>query len=85
LNDKSCNFFEDLGIYDGLSKIVARKYATLYFILVIDEDESELGILDLIQVIYRILNEMFIISLKIMKIILKLWSFKRFYKYIYLL
>ncbi len=48
LNDKSCNFFEDLGIYDGHSKIVARKYATLYFILVIDEDESELGILDLI-------------------------------------
>jgi AP-3 complex subunit sigma len=48
LNDKSCNFFEDFGIYDGQSKIVARKYATLFFILVIDEDESELGILDLI-------------------------------------
>jgi hypothetical protein len=50
LNDKSCNFFPDLGIYDNTSKIVARKYATLIFVIIIDEDESELGILDLIQV-----------------------------------
>ena len=31
------------------TKIVYRHYATLYFILVVDGSESELGILDLIQ------------------------------------
>lgn len=32
-------------------RIIYRHYATLYFIFVVDESESELGILDLIQVI----------------------------------
>ena len=34
------------------SKIIYRHYATLYFILVVDGSESELGILDLIQVVW---------------------------------
>lgn len=31
-------------------RIIYRHYATLYFIFVVEESESELGILDLIQV-----------------------------------
>ena len=31
------------------AKLVYRHYATLFFILVVDDQESELGILDLIQ------------------------------------
>ena len=36
---------------DRTSKIVYRGFATLYFIIVCDDAESELGLLDLIQVI----------------------------------
>jgi len=32
------------------TKIIYRHYATLYFVFAVDESESELGILDLIQV-----------------------------------
>jgi len=32
------------------TKIVYRQYATLYFVFAVDSSESELGILDLIQV-----------------------------------
>ena len=42
------NFIEDDGIFDGTGKIIFRNYATLYFVVVVDEDESELAILDLI-------------------------------------
>ena len=31
-------------------RVVYRNYATLYFVFVVDSSESELGILDLIQV-----------------------------------
>ena len=31
-------------------KLVYRHYATLYFVFAVDEQESELGILDLVQV-----------------------------------
>lgn len=31
-------------------KVIYRHYATLYFVFVVDSSESELGILDLIQV-----------------------------------
>ena len=44
------NFIEDEGIYDKEGTIIFRKYATLYFIMVVDDDESELAILDLISV-----------------------------------
>jgi len=41
----------DLGfpVDDGV-RVVYRNYATLYFVFVVDGAESELGILDLIQV-----------------------------------
>jgi AP-3 complex subunit sigma len=54
----SCNFLEApeldelLGREDDNEKlrVVYRSYATLHFIFVVDTSESELGILDLIQV-----------------------------------
>lgn len=55
-----CNFLdapeleEFLGGKDGNAeeklRVVYRNYATLYFVFVVDAAESELGILDLIQV-----------------------------------
>lgn len=47
------------GIYNKKSKIIIRYYGTIYFIAVIDEDESELGILDLIQNIVEVMDKMF--------------------------
>ncbi len=55
----SCNFLDvpDLDLSSQLSVeegdrlcVVYRNYATLYFVFVVDGAESELGILDLIQV-----------------------------------
>lgn len=34
-------------------RVIYRHYATLYFVMVVDQSESELGILDLIQVSRR--------------------------------
>ncbi|KAJ2028337.1 Sigma-adaptin 3A, partial [Coemansia sp. S3946] len=41
------------------SRIIYRHYATLYFVFVVDSSESELGILDLIQVFVEALDRMF--------------------------
>lgn len=38
------------GYPDERWRVVYRNYATLYFVFVVDSSESELGILDLIQV-----------------------------------
>jgi len=47
----SCNFLEGSKMLGGDDiRIIYRHYATLYFVFVVDESESELGILDLIQV-----------------------------------
>lgn len=35
---------------DDELRVIYRNYATLYFVLVVDQSESELGVLDLIQV-----------------------------------
>jgi AP-3 complex subunit sigma len=60
LTSQSCNFFKDTeGIYDKKCKIIIRYYGTLYFIVVIDEDESELGILDLTQNIVEVMDRIF--------------------------
>lgn len=40
-------------------RVVYRSYATLYFVLVVDEAESELGVLDLIQVFVESLDRAF--------------------------
>ncbi|GAA94128.1 uncharacterized protein L969DRAFT_102432 [Mixia osmundae IAM 14324] len=41
------------------NKVIFRHYATLYFAVVVDEAESELGILDLIQVFVEALDRCF--------------------------
>lgn len=41
------------------TKIIYRHYATLYFIFAVDEQESDLGILDLIQVFVEALDRCF--------------------------
>ena len=41
------------------ARVIYRQYATLYFCVVIDGSESELGILDLIQVLVETLDRHF--------------------------
>eukprot|EP01104_Vermistella_antarctica_P011894 TRINITY_DN3367_c0_g1_i1.p2 TRINITY_DN3367_c0_g1~~TRINITY_DN3367_c0_g1_i1.p2 ORF type:complete len:166 (+),score=51.68 TRINITY_DN3367_c0_g1_i1:202-699(+) len=57
--DRSCNFLEGGSIYDKDTKIIYRHYATLFFIFIVDASESELGILDLIQVFVETLDKCF--------------------------
>uniref|UniRef100_A0A673XY98 Adaptor related protein complex 3 subunit sigma 2 n=1 Tax=Salmo trutta TaxID=8032 RepID=A0A673XY98_SALTR len=46
-----CNFLEGGSLIGGSDyKLIYRHYATLYFVFCVDSSESELGILDLIQV-----------------------------------
>ncbi|XP_065177231.1 AP-3 complex subunit sigma-1-like [Sycon ciliatum] len=56
-----CNFLETgsslLGSLDY--KLVYRHYATLYFVFCVDSSESDLGILDLIQVFVESLDKCF--------------------------
>lgn len=40
-------------------RVIYRHYATLYFVFIVDENESELGVLDLIQVFVQVLNRCF--------------------------
>lgn len=60
-SDSLCNFLLADPKYWGSSgnKIMYRHYATLYFVFVCDEGESELGILDLIQVFVETLDKCF--------------------------
>merc|ERR1711943_67740 len=60
-SDYACNFIEchSSEVLGSDTKIVYRHYATLYFILVVDSSESELGILDLIQVFVETLDKQF--------------------------
>ncbi len=41
------------------TKLIYRHYATLYFVVAVDNAESELGILDLIQVFVEVLDKCF--------------------------
>merc|ERR1711967_186528 len=58
--DAFCNYLEgtvpEWG--DGV-KLVYRHYATLYFVFAVDDTESDLGILDLIQVFVEALDKCF--------------------------
>ena len=59
---ENASSFMDAGDwFDGLSgiRVVYRLYATLHFCIVIDSTESELGILDLIQVMVETLDRYF--------------------------
>ncbi|KAH9982614.1 Adaptor protein complex sigma subunit [Lactifluus volemus] len=63
----SCNFLEAPELDDLLGpkdddeklRVVYRSYATLHFVFVVDLSESELGILDLIQVFVEALDRAF--------------------------
>ncbi|KAJ2031229.1 Sigma-adaptin 3A [Coemansia sp. S610] len=57
--DTQCNFLEGCRSMGTDSRIIYRHYATLYFVFVVDSSESELGILDLIQVFVEALDRMF--------------------------
>lgn len=52
--DTACNFLEGSKLLGGKdTRVIYRHYATLYFVFVVDDSESELGILDLIQVSHQ--------------------------------
>ena len=55
--DNFCNYLELTTSDWGPFKIIYRHYATLYFIFAVDQQESELGILDLIQVFVEALDK----------------------------
>ncbi|RIB17782.1 clathrin adaptor complex small chain-domain-containing protein [Gigaspora rosea] len=58
--DTACNFLEGSQMLGGKdTRVIYRHYATLYFVFVVDESESELGILDLIQVFVESLDRCF--------------------------
>ena len=57
-SDRLCNFLEATVFGPG-TKLVYRHYATLFFIFVVDGGESELAILDLIQVFVEALDKCF--------------------------
>jgi AP-3 complex subunit sigma len=48
-----------LGTWGKEVKLVYRHYATLYFVFAVDKQESELGILDLVQVFVEVLDKCF--------------------------
>lgn len=58
--DTVCNFLEgSVSQYDDNIKLIYRHYATLYFVFAVDTQESDLGILDLIQVFVETLDKCF--------------------------
>eukprot|EP00051_Salpingoeca_urceolata_P033557 m.21238 g.21238 ORF g.21238 m.21238 type:complete len:177 (-) comp6363_c0_seq1:111-641(-) len=58
--DNVCNFLEGGSLLGGSdAKLIYRHYATLYFVFAVDSSESELGILDLIQVFVETLDKRF--------------------------
>jgi len=59
-DDKVCNFLEGGTLIGGSDyRLIYRHYATLYFVFCVDSSESELGILDLIQVFVETLDKCF--------------------------
>ncbi|KAL0220599.1 hypothetical protein RCL1_000453 [Eukaryota sp. TZLM3-RCL] len=55
----ACNFVEQTEIWGTNVRLVYRHYATLYFAFLVDEAESELAILDLIQIFVESLDHLF--------------------------
>jgi AP-3 complex subunit sigma len=59
-DENVCNFLEGGSVMGGSDyRLIYRHYATLYFIFCVDSSESELGILDLIQVLVETLDKCF--------------------------
>ena len=58
--DSFCNYLEgSIPEWGATTKLIYRHYATLYFVFAVDELESDLGILDLIQVFVEALDKCF--------------------------
>ena len=58
--DSFCNYLEGIVPEWGENiKLIYRHYATLYFVFAVDAQESDLGILDLIQVFVEALDKCF--------------------------
>ena len=58
--DSFCNYLEGCVLQWGDDvKLIYRHYATLYFVFAVDKLESDLGILDLIQVFVEALDKCF--------------------------
>ena len=55
-NQSECCFIEDKKLQ---GKLIFRHFASLYFIVVADACESELGILDMLQVFVHVLDKTF--------------------------
>eukprot|EP00919_Chromeraceae_sp_WS-2016_P028784 GHVR01068184.1.p1 GENE.GHVR01068184.1~~GHVR01068184.1.p1 ORF type:complete len:122 (+),score=14.41 GHVR01068184.1:210-575(+) len=55
----SCCFSDGSELFGEDSRIVFRHFATLFFIIGIDSNESVLGVLDLIQVFVQVLDSSF--------------------------
>eukprot|EP01068_Selenidium_serpulae_P007679 Selendium_serpulae@DN4776_c0_g1_i1.p2 len=58
-DDSCCSFASDEALFGKGCKMVYRHFATLYFIFIVDESESELAMLDLIQVFVQALDTCF--------------------------
>uniref|UniRef100_A0A4W2BUP0 AP complex mu/sigma subunit domain-containing protein n=1 Tax=Bos indicus x Bos taurus TaxID=30522 RepID=A0A4W2BUP0_BOBOX len=57
-DENICNFLEGgLLIGGSENKLIYRHYATLYFVFCVDSSESELDVLDLIQVFVETLDK----------------------------
>ena len=50
LETNSSNFLENDGIFSERVNIIFRQYNNLYFVFVVDDNESELAMIDIIQV-----------------------------------
>eukprot|EP00933_Yihiella_yeosuensis_P004988 TRINITY_DN10939_c0_g5_i1.p1 TRINITY_DN10939_c0_g5~~TRINITY_DN10939_c0_g5_i1.p1 ORF type:complete len:157 (-),score=21.50 TRINITY_DN10939_c0_g5_i1:84-554(-) len=59
VDDNCCCFAQDESLFGPDHKIIYRHFATLYFVFVADSAESELGVLDLIQVFVQVLDSCF--------------------------
>ncbi|KAJ8601023.1 hypothetical protein CTAYLR_007969 [Chrysophaeum taylorii] len=58
--DSFCNYLEgSIAEWGEGTKLIYRHYATLYFVFAVDKLESDLGILDLIQVFVEALDKCF--------------------------
>lgn len=56
---EDCNIIEDLDFITEGHKVIYRKYSTLFFIFIIDEGESELATIDLIQNVVNLFEKNF--------------------------
>lgn len=66
-SERACNFVDvspalssSYEAWGADTKLIYRHYATLFFIFVVDGSESELGILDLIQVVVETFDRCFV-------------------------